>query len=59
MQVVVVETEGGRVVVGGDVAVSFAELDEPQSEGQLRVRALDPDLVWLAHVDEPWRRPAE
>jgi N-acyl homoserine lactone hydrolase len=57
MQVVVVETEGGRVVVGGDVAVSFAELDEPQSEGQLRVRALDPELVWITHVDEPWRRP--
>jgi N-acyl homoserine lactone hydrolase len=59
MQVVVVETDGRRLVVGGDVAVSFAELDEPQSEGQLRVRGLDPDLVWLAHVDEPWRRPAE
>ena len=31
------------------------ELDEPQSEGQLRVRALDPELVWLAHEHEPWR----
>jgi N-acyl homoserine lactone hydrolase len=58
MQVVVVETEGGRVVVGGDVAVSFAELDDPQSEGQRRVRGLDPDVVWITHVDEPWRRPA-
>jgi N-acyl homoserine lactone hydrolase len=37
------------------VAVWFGELDEPQTEGQLRVRALDPELVWLAHVDEPWR----
>ena len=37
------------VVVGGDVAVWFGELDEPQTEGQLRVRALDPELVWLAH----------
>jgi N-acyl homoserine lactone hydrolase len=55
MQVVVVETEEGRVVVGGDVAVSLAELDEPQTEGQRRVRALEPQLVWLAHVDEPWR----
>ena len=39
MQVVVVETERRRVVVGGDVAV----------------RALDPELVWLAHQHEPWR----
>ncbi len=31
--------------------------DEPQTEGQLLVRALDPELVWLAHVDEPWRPP--
>ena len=55
MQVVVVETEGRPVVVGGDVAVSFGELDEPRTEGQLRVRALDPELVWLAHEHEPWR----
>jgi glyoxylase-like metal-dependent hydrolase (beta-lactamase superfamily II) len=55
MQVVVVETGGRPVVVGGDVAVWFGELDEPQTEGQLRVRALDPELVWLAHEHEPWR----
>ncbi len=57
LQVVVLETgEGERpVVVGGDVAVSFSELDEPQTEGQLKVRALDPELVWLAHEHEPWR----
>jgi N-acyl homoserine lactone hydrolase len=55
MQVVVVETGERPVVVGGDVAVRFGELDEPSSEGQLRVRALDPELVWLAHEREPWR----
>ena len=55
MQVVVIETGGRRVVVGGDVAVWFGELDEPHTEGQLRVRALDPELVWLAHEHEPWR----
>jgi N-acyl homoserine lactone hydrolase len=55
MQVVVVETRGRPVVVGGDVAVSHGELDEPSSEGQLRVRALDPELVWLAHEHEAWR----
>jgi N-acyl homoserine lactone hydrolase len=55
MQVVVVETGARPVVVGGDVAVSFGELDEPSTEGQLLVRALDPELVWLAHEHEPWR----
>ena len=55
MQVVVVETAGRPLVVGGDVAVSFDELDEPGTDGQRRVRALDPELVWLTHTDEPWR----
>ena len=55
MQVVVVETSGRPVVVRGDVAVWLGELDEPHTEGQLRVRALDPELVWLAHEHEPWR----
>jgi N-acyl homoserine lactone hydrolase len=54
-QVVVIETGGHPVVVGGDVGVWFGELDEPHTEGQLRVRALDPELVWLAHEHEPWR----
>jgi N-acyl homoserine lactone hydrolase len=58
LQVIVVETGGGPVVVGGDVAVQHAELDEPQTEGQKRVRALDPQAVWLAHEREPWRRRA-
>ena len=56
MQVVVVETGDCPVVVGGDVAVWFGELDEPHTEGQMRVRALDPaELVWLAHEHQPWR----
>jgi N-acyl homoserine lactone hydrolase len=55
MQVVVIETGGRPIVVGGDVAVWFGELDEPQSEGQLKVLALEPELVWLAHEHEPWR----
>ena len=54
-QVVVVETGGRPVVIGGDVAVWFGELDEPHTEGQLLVRAPDPELVWLAHEHEPWR----
>ena len=56
MQVVVIETGGRPIVVGGDVAVWFGELDEPDTEGQLRVvMALDPELVWLAPEHEPWR----
>ena len=55
MQVVVLETGSRPVVVGGDVAVSGAELDDPSTEGQLRVRALEPELVWLTHTHEPWR----
>jgi N-acyl homoserine lactone hydrolase len=54
-QVVVVETGARPVVVVGDLAVSFRELDEPHTVGQLRVRALDPEVVWLAHQHQPWR----
>jgi N-acyl homoserine lactone hydrolase len=54
-QVVVVGSGERPAVVAGDLAVSFSELDEPQTEGQRLVRALDPEMVWLAHVDEPWR----
>ncbi len=54
-QAVVVETGGRPVVICGDVAVWFGELDEPHTEGQQLVRALDPELVWLAHAHEPWR----
>ena len=54
-QVVVVETGGRPVVVAGDTAVFFDELDQPRTEGQQLVRALDPAEVWLAHTHEPWR----
>jgi N-acyl homoserine lactone hydrolase len=54
-QVVVVETGGRPIVIGGDVAVWHGEFDEPPTEGRLRVLALDPELVWLAHEHEPWR----
>ena len=58
-QVVVVETDGRPVVIGGDMAVFFDELDEPRTEGQRLVRALDPEKVWLSHTHEPWRPPAD
>ena len=54
-QVVVVETGARPVVIAGDTAVFFGELDEPRTEGQRLVRALDPELVWLSHEHEPWR----
>ena len=54
-QVVVVEAAGRPVVIAGDTAVFFSELDEPRTEGQRLVRALDPELVWLSHEHEPWR----
>lgn len=56
-QVVVVESGQRPIVIGGDVAVWFGELDEPETEGQLLVLGLDPQAVWLAHVQEPWRPP--
>jgi N-acyl homoserine lactone hydrolase len=55
MQVVVIETSGRPIIVGGDVAVWFGELEEPNSEGQLKVLALNPEQIWLTHVDEPWQ----
>jgi N-acyl homoserine lactone hydrolase len=55
-QVVVVDVGPRPSVIAGDAAVFFAELDEPQTEGQRLIRALDPELVWLTHNPEPWRR---
>jgi N-acyl homoserine lactone hydrolase len=57
-QIVVVETGGRPVVICGDAAVWFGELDEPRNEGQRLIRALGPEMVWLAHEHEPWRPAA-
>jgi N-acyl homoserine lactone hydrolase len=57
-QVVVVDTDRGSVVIAGDTAVFFAELDEPSTEGQQLVRALNPTEVWLSHEHQPWRPTA-
>jgi N-acyl homoserine lactone hydrolase len=58
MQMVVIETGGRPMVVGGDVAVWFGEFDEPPTAGRQRLLALNPELVWLTHEHEPWRPPA-
>jgi N-acyl homoserine lactone hydrolase len=54
---VVIETDGRPLVVGGDVAVWFGEFDEPPTVGRQRLLALDPELVWLTHEHEAWRPP--
>ena len=59
-QIVVIGTGEHPVVVAGDAAVWFGELDEPRTEGQRLIRALHPELVWLSHAHQPWRpRTAE
>jgi N-acyl homoserine lactone hydrolase len=58
-QLVVVETSARPVVICGDTAVFSSDLDEPRTEGQRIVRALDPAEVWLSHEHEPWRPPAD
>lgn len=54
LQVVVIEAAGSRVIVGGDVAVWFGELEEPNTEGQHRVLDLAPQTVWLTHEHRAW-----
>jgi len=54
MQIVVIETGARPIIVGGDVAVWHGELDEPKTEGQLKVIALNPSEVWMAHAEQPW-----
>jgi len=49
-QVVVVETEAGTHVLGGDVGTSFDELESGATEGQRRVLALAAP-TWLTHAD--------
>ena len=54
-QIVVIETDGRPIVIGGDVAVWFGELEEPHTAGQQLVLALHPEAVWLTHEHQPWR----
>lgn len=57
LQIVVIDTSPHPTIVGGDVAVWFGELEYPSSEGQKLVRGLEPKLVWLTHVSDPWEGP--
>jgi N-acyl homoserine lactone hydrolase len=51
-QVVVVETEAGTNVLGGDVGVWFGELESGTTEGQRRVLELEAP-TWLSHAPGP------
>jgi len=54
-QVIVIDTGDRPTVLAGDTAVWFGELDDPQTEGQRLVVALEPERVWLSHAHEPWQ----
>ena len=54
-QNVVVDSGQQPIVLAGDTAVWFGELDDPVTEGQRLIRALNPRQVWLAHSATPWQ----
>jgi glyoxylase-like metal-dependent hydrolase (beta-lactamase superfamily II) len=54
-QSVVVETADGLVVLGGDVTYSMRELIDGATSSILRIHALRPARVYLAHHDRPWQ----
>ena len=54
-QIVVVDSGKQRLVIAGDTAVWFGELDEPTTEGQKLITTLRPDAVWLSHEHLPWK----
>jgi N-acyl homoserine lactone hydrolase len=53
-QAVVVETDAGTVVLGGDVTHSMRELIDGATPSIRRVHALRPAQVFLAHDEKPW-----
>ena len=57
-QIVVVDGADGPVIIAGDTAVWFGELDSPQTEGQRLIRSLEPHHVWLSHAVDVWRPTA-
>jgi N-acyl homoserine lactone hydrolase len=54
-QSVVVTTDDGLVVLGGDVTYSMEELIAGGDPSIDRIHALGPAEVWLSHHREPWR----
>jgi N-acyl homoserine lactone hydrolase len=56
-QSVLVDTEDGLVVVGGDVAYTWQEFDEPTNEAAAALTQLAPRRIWLAHESSPRDSP--
>ena len=56
-QSVLVDTEDGLVVVGGDVAYTWQEFDEPTNEAAAALTQLAPRRIWLAHESTPRDSP--
>jgi len=54
-QSVVVETDDGIVVLGGDVTYSMRELIGGATPSIRRIHELRPQRVYLAHHERPWR----
>lgn len=54
-QIVVIDRGTMPSIITGDTAVWFGELDDPRTDGQLLVRSLNPEVVWLAHERTPWK----
>ena len=52
-QAVLVDTEDGLVVVGGDVAYTWEAFDHPSNASARRIEELRPRRIWLAHSREP------
>jgi N-acyl homoserine lactone hydrolase len=53
-QSVVIETDEGRVVLGGDVTYSMRELIDGATPSIRRIHDLHPRRVYLAHHVRPW-----
>ena len=52
-QSVLVETDDGLVVVGGDVAYTWREFDAPANHAAVTLTGLSPVRIWLAHESRP------
>ena len=53
-QAVIVETDDGLVVLGGDVTHSMRELIDGATPSIMRIHDLKPVRVYLAHDEKPW-----
>jgi N-acyl homoserine lactone hydrolase len=52
-QSVLVETDDGLVVVGGDVAYTWREFDAPANHAAVTLTRRSPTRIWLAHERTP------